>query len=175
MHACAVQGSLLRSVTILAVFSHLVHTYVITITPTQALTCWTCPNKTDNEACNTWAPDVHCPTNHTVCQTLHRVDTQRRSILVHKSCAKVDECTQDHVGCVHTDSGVMECMSCCTDSYCNEAVPSNHSSAIMLSATVFSHAHRTEAKWRQTPTLVLPLLLVLSHLHPHLTSKLAIS
>ena len=25
-----------------------------------ALTCWTCPDKTDNDACNDWAPNVPC-------------------------------------------------------------------------------------------------------------------
>lgn len=32
------------------------------------LTCWTCPNKTDNEICNDWAPDKECaPSEYNMC------------------------------------------------------------------------------------------------------------
>ena len=27
----------------------------------SGITCWTCPNKSDYEECNDWAPDVPCP------------------------------------------------------------------------------------------------------------------
>ena len=29
--------------------------------PEVSLTCWSCPEHPDNEACNDWAPDVFCP------------------------------------------------------------------------------------------------------------------
>ncbi len=44
------------------------------------LTCWTCPNKTDNEACNNWAPDVHCPLSEYIPHT------------------RLHQCTLSHVG-----------------------------------------------------------------------------
>lgn len=100
------------------------------------LTCWTCPNKTDNEACNDWAPDVSCPQNHTVCMTVHRlVWRQGRSVAVNKVCARQHECTLGSVGCFRTDTpGIVECVSCCDTPYCNENVPTNHSTASALSS-----------------------------------------
>ena len=37
----------------------------------EDLTCWTCNNQTDNEACNNWAPDVQCPVGHSVCKLIN--------------------------------------------------------------------------------------------------------
>ena len=106
--------------------------------PLVHLTCWTCANKTDNEACNDWAPDVMCPADHSVCKSVHHVNiVTMETESVTKTCSAPDECSSRDVGCHDTgrDDDVKRCVSCCTESYCNEAVPSDQSSAISLSVT----------------------------------------
>ena len=119
--------------------------------PLVHLTCWTCANKTDNEACNDWAPDVICPAEHSVCKSIHHVNiVTMETESVTKTCSAPDECSSRDVGCHDTgrDDDVKRCVSCCTESYCNEAVPSNQLSAISLSVTSLtstgsqlSHSH----------------------------------
>ncbi|KAI0227488.1 hypothetical protein LSAT2_022012 [Lamellibrachia satsuma] len=99
------------------------------------ITCWTCRNMTSNEACNDWAPNIHCPRDHTVCLTSHTVDRRTgNSIHVHKRCALPNECNSHVVGCRQGHiSHVQTCTSCCTGSYCNERVPHDHQTALMYS------------------------------------------
>lgn len=104
---------------------------------TSEITCWTCSDKSNNEACNDWAPDLRCPFNHTVCQTRHRFDPfSGLSHLVNKQCVPPEECTPSHIGCTAATAdprGEQECVSCCDYSYCNQEVPYNRSSALRLS------------------------------------------
>nr|KAG5714786.1 hypothetical protein BaRGS_000274 [Batillaria attramentaria] len=73
---------------------------------TSDITCWTCSDKKDNDACNDWAPDLHCPLNHTVCLTRHRFNpSSGLSVLVTKQCVQPLDCTATHVGCSLTDTG----------------------------------------------------------------------
>ena len=105
----------------------------------EDLTCWTCNNQTDNEACNNWAPDVQCPVGHSVCKAVHRMDmdtTETETIT--KMCSPPKECS---VGCYDvTETGVVarECVTCCTESYCNEDIPTDFLSAITLSLAPFA-------------------------------------
>ncbi|ELU15857.1 hypothetical protein CAPTEDRAFT_198986 [Capitella teleta] len=80
----------------------------------EGLTCWTCPNKTDNEICNDWAPDKECSPNHTVCKTVHRIDAQSGDTLgVFKQCSLPRNCNYDVIGCHATESdGVQVCSPC---------------------------------------------------------------
>ncbi|CAH1789247.1 unnamed protein product [Owenia fusiformis] len=100
----------------------------------DSITCWTCPEKANNHACNRWAPDVPCHKNHTVCHTHHRYDSLRhKTISVTKTCARASECTHNTAGCTETDVvGIYDCISCCNKAYCNRAIPSNHSEALRL-------------------------------------------
>ncbi|PVD38112.1 hypothetical protein C0Q70_00723 [Pomacea canaliculata] len=105
--------------------------------PASDITCWTCPDKSDNDSCNNWAPDLTCPKNHTVCQTRHRFDSITKvSVLVNKRCVQPSDCTDQHIGCTVNARGQEECVSCCDYSYCNQEVPYNRSMALKLS--VFS-------------------------------------
>lgn len=108
-----------------------------TVSSENHLTCWTCPNSTDNEACNNWAPDVHCPRDKSVCKTSHRLNiVTMETESVNKVCAAADDCTMTHVGChdvANTDVAVKECVSCCHGDYCNEEVPVDPLSALTLS------------------------------------------
>ncbi|XP_045206175.2 ly6/PLAUR domain-containing protein 6-like [Mercenaria mercenaria] len=108
----------------------------------EALTCYTCPLKKDNEECNNWAPDIPCPLRHTVCKTVHRInDRTGESLQVDKFCALPEQCSNDHVGCKGTSNeGEIECVSCCTVSYCNVAVPYNVSTSHTLSASLIPSA-----------------------------------
>ncbi|OWF43733.1 ly6/PLAUR domain-containing protein 6-like [Mizuhopecten yessoensis] len=103
---------------------------------TSDITCWTCPIKKNNDACNDWAPDVKCPLNNTVCKTTHVLDkTTGQSVSVIKQCAPPSDCDPDTVGCTavpNTDH--MVCVSCCDKPYCNVAVPVNTTTAIKLSS-----------------------------------------
>ncbi|XP_033728358.1 ly6/PLAUR domain-containing protein 6-like [Pecten maximus] len=103
---------------------------------TSDITCWTCPVKKNNDACNDWAPDVKCPLNNTVCKTTHILHkTTGESVSVIKQCAPPSECDLEAVGCTaipNTDH--MECISCCDKPYCNVAVPVNTTTAIKLSS-----------------------------------------
>ncbi|XP_041374883.1 ly6/PLAUR domain-containing protein 6-like [Gigantopelta aegis] len=100
------------------------------------ITCYTCPDKVNNEECNRWAPDIACPENHTVCETVHTFNTKTGSSLrVKKRCAVAAECTNEHVGCRDTEnSSEKVCVSCCDSSYCNVDIPVNITSAISLSS-----------------------------------------
>ncbi|KAK7507667.1 hypothetical protein BaRGS_00001602 [Batillaria attramentaria] len=81
---------------------------------TSDITCWTCSDKKDNDACNDWAPDLHCPLNHTVCLTRHRFNpSSGLSVLVTKQCVQPLDCTATHVGCSLTDTGHKVSMPTC--------------------------------------------------------------
>ncbi|XP_060085862.1 ly6/PLAUR domain-containing protein 6B-like [Ylistrum balloti] len=103
---------------------------------TSDITCWTCPIKKNNDACNDWAPDVRCPINNTVCKTTHVLDkTTGQSVSVVKQCAPPSECDPETVGCnTVPDTDLIECVSCCDQPYCNVAVPVNTTTAIKLSS-----------------------------------------
>ena len=105
----------------------------------EDLTCWTCNNQTNNEACNNWAPDVQCPVGHSVCKTVHRMnmDTMETETIT-KMCSPPKECS---VGCydvMNVWDITRECVTCCTESYCNEDIPTDSLSAITLSLTLFA-------------------------------------
>lgn len=128
----------------------------------KPITCWTCPNKTNNEECNDWAPDLECPTNHTVCKTVHRLSAgSRRSVSVYKQCAKERDCTEAHIGCHSSPGtpGVVDCVSCCNQAYCNEEAPVNQSHALLLSALDTSSSHRLSPKWDIILLCAIPALL----------------
>jgi hypothetical protein len=105
----------------------------------EDLTCWTCQNQTNNEACNNWAPDVQCPIGHSICKSVHRIDTvTMETRVISKMCSPSDGCS---VGChdITEDTvNTRECVSCCSDSYCNEAIPTDSMSAITLSLAPFT-------------------------------------
>ena len=102
----------------------------------EDITCWTCANKTDNEACNNWAPEIRCPIGHSVCKSVHRFDRITMEIIsVTKTCSLPERCSGSDVGCRPVDVTVSECISCCTESYCNEEIPHDHASAFRLSMT----------------------------------------
>ncbi|XP_076450668.1 ly6/PLAUR domain-containing protein 6-like [Babylonia areolata] len=136
-----------------------------TRSPTSDITCWTCNNKANNEDCNNWAPDLKCPINHTVCQTVHRLSVPRGvSVEVSKRCVHTSVCTPHHVGCSLDDlTGQQVCVSCCDYSYCNQGVPVNGSTALQLS--FFSPAAPSRAATTPAPSpFVLPGLLWLGTL-----------
>ncbi len=43
------------------------------------LTCWTCPERPDNDACNAWAPDLRCPLREYPCACGFRCDEVARN------------------------------------------------------------------------------------------------
>ena len=103
------------------------------------LTCWTCPGMRTNQECNDWAPDIHCPQNHTTCATIHRFNiTTTYSIMVTKKCVLPTGCDKTAVGCTIVDTGTMECMACCMTSYCNRDIPSDMNSAIHQTSNAIS-------------------------------------
>ena len=103
----------------------------------QPITCWTCANQSSNGACNDWAPDVQCPVEYSVCKSVHHVNViTMETESVTKSCSAATACD---VGCRDAaGDDVMECVSCCTGSYCNEDIPRDSLSAIALSVTSFT-------------------------------------
>ena len=47
--------------------------------------------------------------DRTVCQTFHRIDVRRQmSLMVHKRCAREDECNEEHVGCFQTENPAIQ-------------------------------------------------------------------
>lgn len=103
----------------------------------SGVTCWTCKDKRSNEECNNWAPDVECPFNQTVCQTVHRFAVPGfSSIQVTKRCVHASECSLSHIGCSSLDQSgqQQECTACCDVSYCNQEVPVNRTTAQQLSS-----------------------------------------
>ncbi|KAK7874552.1 hypothetical protein R5R35_013125 [Gryllus longicercus] len=63
------------------------------------------------------------------CHTLHIMDSRGESVVVNKKCSDRVECSAQNVGCLDIDSQKV-CVSCCDENYCNEAVPTNHSTAV---------------------------------------------
>ncbi|XP_060553648.1 ly6/PLAUR domain-containing protein 6-like [Ruditapes philippinarum] len=130
----------------------------------EALTCYTCPMKKDNEQCNNWAPNIPCPFRHTVCKTVHRINERTgESIQVDKMCAMPEQCSNDHVGCKATGlEGEIECISCCTVSYCNVAVPYNVTTSQTMSASLIGStaSHVTKVGWLNI-TVTLAFLIIL--------------
>lgn len=130
---------------------------------TEPITCYTCPNKTNNEECNEWAPEEYCAVNHTICHTVHRINTVTgKSVYVNKRCALPTECTHEMIGCHQTGlPNVKECISCCNSAYCNKPVPSNHTTALLYS-TLTNSAVRTVLDrqwiWLWTATFLCSLL-----------------
>ncbi|XP_046377152.1 ly6/PLAUR domain-containing protein 6-like [Haliotis rufescens] len=106
------------------------------------ITCWTCPNMTTNGECNGWAPDIKCPAEQTVCRTVHRFESASgSSVLVNKGCVAPSQCSKTHVGCRATDNrSLKECVSCCTESYCNKEVAVDNMTAMQLSLSVLNFA-----------------------------------
>lgn len=137
----------------------------------SGLICWTCSNKSSNDECNDWAPNVMCQSNQTLCKTIHRLDAAtERSLSVSKFCASVDECRIDLMGCrsashsSYSSSSAssyrktsqlqqMECESCCDSSYCNEDVPNNDTTAKFMSMALLSaHNSVSSAQYRSPAT-----------------------
>lgn len=103
------------------------------------LTCWTCPGMRTNQECNDWAPDIHCPQNHTTCATIHRFNTTTtHSMMVTKKCVLPTGCDKTAVGCTIVDTGTMECMACCMTSYCNRDIPIDMNSVIHQASSAIS-------------------------------------
>jgi len=137
---------------------------VIQLEEITGLTCWTCPERSSNDACNDWAPDKFCSENRTVCQTFHRLNWRtQESLLVTKRCTFEHECNEAAVGCFETHHpDILECISCCTESYCNELIPFNHTSALALSS-VTNTASISQSPWRPHWTLLIFLLILFLH------------
>ncbi|KAK7113120.1 ly6/PLAUR domain-containing protein 6-like [Littorina saxatilis] len=140
---------------------------------TSDITCWTCDDKANNEDCNNWAPDLKCPINHTVCQTVHRFTVAgRSSVHVTKRCVQATECTPQHVGCSQADpTGQQECTSCCDYSYCNQEVPVNRSTALQLSS--FTATSASHACVLRPPALLLVLCVLTAVLRVSLSCRLS--
>ena len=76
---------------------------------------------------------VPCLAGYTVCKSVHSFNMfTKETDYVIKTCAKQEECALDHVGCDDTDDST-ECVTCCTEDYCNEDVPTDQLSAVLLS------------------------------------------
>ena len=107
----------------------------------EDITCWTCTNKTDNEACNNWAPEVRCPNRHSVCKSVHRFDVvTMETVYVTKTCSLPSKCSINDVGCRGVAGTESQCTACCSESYCNEDIPYDDVSAFRLSLTSQSSA-----------------------------------
>ena len=105
----------------------------------QDITCWTCAKKTDNDVCNNWAPEVLCPIRHSICKTVHRFDeVTLKTVSLTKSCSLPEQCSQSDVACRRIDEAESECISCCTESYCNEDIPYDQVTAVSLSRTLLN-------------------------------------
>ncbi|KAL8581057.1 hypothetical protein ACOMHN_012708 [Nucella lapillus] len=128
--------------------------------PTSDITCWTCSQKANNEECNNWAPDLKCPVNHTVCQTVHRFSVPGVvSVEISKRCVHSSACTPRHVGCaLDPRTGQQECVSCCDYSYCNQEVPVNSTTAVQLSAFTARVPSLAPTPRPSPPPLLLALL-----------------
>ncbi|KAK2142245.1 hypothetical protein LSH36_981g00019 [Paralvinella palmiformis] len=57
------------------------------------------------------------------------------TVSVTKTCSLPEICSSSDVGCRLVDDTENECISCCTESYCNEEIPLDHVSAVRLSMT----------------------------------------
>ncbi|KAH3730665.1 hypothetical protein DPMN_056656 [Dreissena polymorpha] len=101
----------------------------------DAITCYTCQGMQNNTLCNKWAPDIPCPDASTVCKTVHVFSgADGVSVSVTKMCALPEHCTEAHVGCnAVNNTEHIECVSCCSKSYCNKPVPYTASTSRELS------------------------------------------
>ncbi|XP_071494721.1 ly6/PLAUR domain-containing protein 6B-like [Diadema antillarum] len=106
----------------------------------DAIKCFTCSNKKNNQECNRRAYDAFCPQGTKYCFTAHHLNhVSGESVLVQKLCATNGECTPDAVGCFDTyQSEVKRCVSCCEGSRCNVEVPTNSSTAVFTTITPYS-------------------------------------
>jgi len=85
-----------------------------------SITCFTCMNGSSNAACNQVAIDRPCPDHLPVCRTQHNI-SHGRTISVRKECSAQLEC-EIQPGC-YRDKHLQVCISCCSESYCNEDIP----------------------------------------------------
>ncbi|XP_030846702.1 ly6/PLAUR domain-containing protein 6-like [Strongylocentrotus purpuratus] len=109
----------------------------------DAIKCFTCDSRKTNQECNDKAYDGFCPQGTKYCYTEHHLNSlSGDSVLVHKLCATNGECTPNSVGCsdfTPQQFDTKKCISCCEGSKCNEAVPTNSSTAIFTTITPYSH------------------------------------
>lgn len=98
------------------------------------ITCYTCVNLTSNSHCNSLAIDRPCPKGTDFCHTMHIFGEDGESVHVNKKCAQRAECSVNDVGCFHVSGleGQTLCISCCDLQYCNEQVPMNASTAVLI-------------------------------------------
>ncbi|XP_071811560.1 ly6/PLAUR domain-containing protein 6-like [Apostichopus japonicus] len=110
----------------------------------DAIKCYTCEEKTNNEECNKKAYDAFCPEGTKYCYTRHHMNhTSEESYQVTKKCAINDICSPRAVGCsVRIELGINHkvCTSCCEGTLCNLGVPTNLSTAIFTTITPYNHA-----------------------------------
>ncbi|XP_014671597.1 PREDICTED: ly6/PLAUR domain-containing protein 6-like isoform X2 [Priapulus caudatus] len=132
----------------------------------EEITCYTCKPKENNDECNKIAIDVPCPKGTEFCQSMHRMDVETgASVYMHKFCAKPINCTEETVGCKEMDAGglkLVECVSCCDESYCNRWAPTNHTNAILQSS---NPANSSPTLTSRSSLFVLLLCCILSSLH----------
>ncbi|KAK6165891.1 hypothetical protein SNE40_022709 [Patella caerulea] len=130
-------------------------------TPSPALTCWTCPEKSSNKECNKYAPDINCHDNLTVCTTVHKFHHGKGdSVSVIKKCSTTQQCNETTVGCQKTQNYSV-CISCCNTDYCNEEVSYNNTMAYRLSSLVYSTATSIyNQPWNLYLTVLISLVLV---------------
>uniref|UniRef100_T1JAC4 UPAR/Ly6 domain-containing protein n=1 Tax=Strigamia maritima TaxID=126957 RepID=T1JAC4_STRMM len=105
------------------------------------ITCFTCQDAANNSICNRFAIDRPCPKGTDFCQTLHVLTEDGTSILVNKKCAVRTECRPRDVGCFEGSTPEHTvCVSCCDIQYCNDYIPMNGSSAVLINTRFSSSA-----------------------------------
>ncbi|KAK2138372.1 hypothetical protein LSH36_3175g00000 [Paralvinella palmiformis] len=62
------------------------------------------------------------------------------TVSVTKSCSLPEICSNIDIGCRVVNDTESECISCCTESYCNEEIPHDHVSAFRFSITLLRSA-----------------------------------
>ncbi|XP_041478877.1 ly6/PLAUR domain-containing protein 6-like [Lytechinus variegatus] len=109
----------------------------------DAIKCFTCDSRKTNKECNDRAYDAFCPQGTKYCYTSHHLNSlSGESVMITKLCATNGECTPNAVGCFDLSSqqfDTKKCISCCEGSKCNEAVPTNSSTAVFTTITPYSH------------------------------------
>ncbi|XP_076314768.1 ly6/PLAUR domain-containing protein 6B-like [Tachypleus tridentatus] len=141
---------MLKSILFFWWFTFLTALVYYTGSVSQALTCYTCSNKTRNHDCNRYAVDRPCSQDQSFCYTKHVMDEYGETALVVKSCATSRECNLKTVGCYFSTNSPIKrnCVSCCDVSYCNREIPTNETNAILqMERQDFNSGFRTVFYW----------------------------
>lgn len=125
----------------------------------DAIKCYTCEDKSNNQECNRKAYDFFCAEGTKYCYTRHHLNHETgESFKVTKKCAIKDICSPHVVGCTMTGvENTKVCISCCEGSLCNIDVPVNESTAIFTMITPYNSGMRYTGNLY---LILLPLLLI---------------